>query len=281
MEFILPSPAKVNLGLWLLGKRKDGYHEIFTPMVKISLFDLVRIKPSDTLKVETSNSIPQEENFVFKGLKLFGELTGIKPRFEIFIEKRIPVGGGLGGGSSNLTTVLNFVNEYYQRPLTREGLIELLAQISSDAPAFLCKDVVLAEGRGEKVECINPPKWKGIEITLFVPEGISSPTGKIYSKTKPSMFVEREKILQLESLIPKTPLEEFFEIAENPLGEIFLNLHPEVAEDIDMLQKMCYKKFLVSGSGSSFYTVGSLKDGCLKTLDRLNLSYKIFSLVTI
>jgi len=281
MEFILPSCAKINWGLWLLGKRKDGYHEIFTPIQKISLCDLVRIKPAPNLRVETDIGIPQGENFVYKGLKLFEELTGIKPAFEVFIEKRIPVGGGLGGGSSNLATVLQFVNRYFGNPLSEKELSNLLASVSSDAPAFLCKGVALATGRGEKIECLNLPRFKGIEITLFVPKGISSPTGKIYSKTTPEMFCPKERVLRLREEIKKLPPEEFFVRAENPLGDIFLNLHPSVGEDIDFLQKVCYKKFLVSGSGSSFYTVGSLKGNCLKALDRLRESYKIFSLVTL
>jgi 4-diphosphocytidyl-2-C-methyl-D-erythritol kinase len=281
MEFLLPSPAKINLGLWLLGKRPDGYHEIFTPIVKISLFDLIRLRLSKTLKVETSNRIPQEENFVFKGLKLFEEITGIKPNFEIFIEKNIPVGGGLGGGSSNLATVLNFVNEYYGHPLTREKLSELLAKISSDAPAFLCNGIAMAKGRGEIVECVNSEGWKGEKITLFVPIGISSPTGEIYSKTEPSMFVNNERIRELEKLLKEKPLEDFFKIAENPLGDVFLKLHSEVKKDIDFLRKVCYKKFLVTGSGSSFYTVGSLKSGCLKKLDSLKGRYKIIFLETL
>ena len=281
MEFLLPSHAKINWGLWLLGRRSDGYHEIFTPMQKITLADLIRVKPSSTLKVETSNGIPQEENFVYRGLLLFEERTGIKPEFDIFIEKRIPVGGGLGGGSSNLATVLDFVNQYFGSPLTREELMGLAAQISSDAPAFFCDGVAIATGRGEKVRCLNLPRFKGVKITLFVPEGIYSPTGEIYSKTDPSTFVSKDKVsLVGRLLLEKTP-EGFFEIAENPLGEIFLSLHPSVAEDIDFLQKVCYKKFIVSGSGSSFYTVGSLEGKCFKALDRLRNRYKIFSLATI
>lgn len=281
MEFILPSYAKVNWGLWLLGKRADGYHEIFTPIQRVSLADTIRIRPSSSIKIETSIGIPQNENFVYKGLLLFEELTGLKPNFKIYIDKKIPVGGGLGGGSSNLATVLRFVNDYFGRPLPQEKLIELLAKVSSDAPAFLCNGIALVTGRGERVRCISLEKFRGLNVTLFVPEGISSPTALIYSKTQSSMFVDKRlpKLLE-EKLLESDPLE-FFDVAENPLGDIFLELHPLVKEDIDFLQKVCYKKFIVSGSGSSFWTVGSLSKWCFENLDRLKGRYKIFSLVTL
>jgi 4-diphosphocytidyl-2-C-methyl-D-erythritol kinase len=134
---ILKSPAKINWGLWILGRRPDGYHEIFTPIQKIGLFDLIEIEKSNSLTVQTSNNIPQKENFVYKGLKKFEEVTGIPQRWKIFIKKQIPIGGGLGGGSSNLATVLKWVNSYWNKPLNFEELKNLVATISSDAPAFL------------------------------------------------------------------------------------------------------------------------------------------------
>ena len=278
--FILQSFAKINWGIWLLGRRPDGYHEIFTPIQKTTLCDFIRIKPSATLRVETSNGIPQRKNFVYIGLKKFEKLTGIKTPFDIFIEKKIPVGGGLGGGSSNLATVLNWVNDYFGKPLKRKELLGLLSEISSDAPAFLCDGVALAEGRGERITCLNLKSFKGRKITLLVPEGISSPTGLIYSKTEPSMFSSKEKIERIRKLLLRDDFESFLRVLENPLGEIFLNLHPEVRKDIDTLRKKCYKDIFVSGSGSSLFTVGSL-EGCGDILDRLNLSYKIIPLATL
>jgi len=279
--FVLQAFAKINWGLWLLGRRPDGYHEIFTPIQKVTLCDYVYLKPSQTLKVETSNGIPQEENLVFKGLKKFEEVTSLKPTFEVFIDKKIPVGGGLGGGSSDLAVVLKFVNDYFDKPLSEEGLRKLLSEISSDAPSFLCDGVAIAEGRGEKVNCINLKSFKEKKITLLVPEGISSPTGLIYSRTEPKHFTSEEKVKHLKELLLSDDFESFVEVVENPLGEIFLDLHPAVREDLDLLGKECYKKFFVSGSGSSIFTVGSLEGRCLKLLDRLNLSYKIIPLATL
>ena len=281
MEIALPSCAKINWGLWILGKRKDGYHEIFTPIQKINLCDRVYIKSSDTLRIETSNGIPQGENFVYKGLKLFEKITGIEPKLSIFIEKRIPVGGGLGGGSSNLTTVLEFVNNLYGKPLNREELSNLAAEVSSDAPAFLCKGIALATGRGEKVNCLKPSKFWGVGITLLVPESVSSPTGLIYSKVKPTVYSKPEEVKQIEGFILRSSPEEFFKLAKNPLGDIFLDLNPSIGEDIDFLSKKCYKKFLISGSGSSLFTVGSLDWDCLNSLDSLKNRYKIISLAAI
>ena len=277
---VLQSFAKINWGLWLLGRRPDGYHEIFTPIQKITLCDFIYIKPSQTLKVKTSNGIPQEENFIYIGLKKFRELSGLETNFEIFVEKKIPVGGGLGGGSSNLATVLKWVNEYFGNPLTRKELVELLASVSSDAPAFLCNGLALAEGRGERITCIDPKGFANREITLLVPEGVSSPTGLIYSKTEPHTFVPPWVVENLKKLLEEGNFEGFLPLMKNPLGDIFLRLHPEVAEDIDKIQKKCYKHIFVSGSGSSLFAVGSLV-GCLRDIDSLNLSYKIIPLVTI
>jgi 4-diphosphocytidyl-2-C-methyl-D-erythritol kinase len=231
------------------------------------------------LSVRTSDNIPQEKNFVFLGLKKFREITGIDPQFEIYIEKKIPVGGGLGGGSSNLATVLSWINDFFGKPLKREELLRLLSEISSDAPAFLCDGVALAEGRGERITCLNLKSFKARRITLIVPKDISSPTGLIYSRTSPDMFSSAEKVERIKTLLKEDNLERFLKFIENPLGEIFLQLHPDVAKDIDTIRKNCYKNIFVSGSGSSLFAVGSL-NRC-GVLDKLKLSYKIIPLATL
>ncbi|MEO2152808.1 MAG: 4-(cytidine 5'-diphospho)-2-C-methyl-D-erythritol kinase [Aquificota bacterium] len=276
---ILKSPAKINWGLWILGRRPDGYHEIFTPIQKIGLFDLIEIEKSNSLTVQTSNNIPQKENFVYKGLKKFEEVTGIPQRWKIFIKKQIPIGGGLGGGSSNLATVLRWVNNYWNKPLNFEELKNLVSAISSDAPAFLGEGTAIAEGRGEKVEFWDIPTFKGVKITLLIPQNIISPTGEIYRRVIPKMYSPREEIETIKEVIKAGDLKRLLELIKNPLGEIFLSLHPELKEAIDFIQKKCYKKIFVSGSGSSLYTVGSLE--CENWVDRLKKRFKIISLETL
>ena len=106
----LLSPAKLNLGLWLLGKRQDNYHEIFTIFQAISLFDRIEILEKGPLRVETSKGIPQEENLVYKALRLMEGTLRTDLEIQVYVEKVIPIGGGLGGGSSNVATVLIGVN---------------------------------------------------------------------------------------------------------------------------------------------------------------------------
>lgn len=132
----LLSPAKLNLGLWLLGKRPDGYHEIFTLYQAINLFDEVSIEEGN-LNVQTSTGIPMEENLVYKALKAMEKLLGRELNFKIFIQKNIPEGGGLGGGSSNVATVLKAINQLLDIPLSEEDLQNIASKVSSDAPFFL------------------------------------------------------------------------------------------------------------------------------------------------
>jgi 4-diphosphocytidyl-2C-methyl-D-erythritol kinase len=114
---------------------------------------------------------------------------------------------------------------------------------------------------------------------LLIPQNIISPTGEIYRRVIPKMYSPREEIETIKEVIKAGDLKRLLELIKNPLGEIFLSLHPELKEAIDFIQKKCYKKIFVSGSGSSLYTVGSLE--CENWVDRLKKRFKIISLETL
>ncbi|SNZ08689.1 4-diphosphocytidyl-2-C-methyl-D-erythritol kinase [Persephonella hydrogeniphila] len=248
----LESPAKINLGLWVLGKRPDGYHEIFTIFHTISLHDRITIKPSYTQKVETSSPlIKSEENIVLKTLQKFEEWTGIKPEFEIFIEKNIPVGAGLGGGSSNAATVLKFVNEFYNSPLSEDELFTLATQLGADVPFFLKGGMALGEGIGEKLKFLE--KSFSEDIFIIYPN-IQIKTSEVYSKITPEMLTKKEDIHIIDSLLDD--IEKLMEYIENTLGKIVEESYPQVKEVLNTLRFMGYKP-VVSGSGSSVFVVGT------------------------
>lgn len=240
------SPAKLNLGLWLLGKRPDGYHEIFTVYHTIDLLDEILIEEGP-LSVETSTGIPMEENLIYKAIKLMENRLGKEINFRIYIQKNIPEGAGLGGGSSNVASVLKAINELLGNPLDLEDLKSIASQVSSDAPFFLFGGSAIGRGRGEVLEKINLPKRV---FTLIYPR-VKCSTAYVYSMVKENILTENlssDKIIDCLRAGDFSPL-------ENRLGELAGELYPEVGEVLRFLRSLGLKA-LVSGSGSSVFYVG-------------------------
>ncbi|NPA57921.1 MAG: 4-(cytidine 5'-diphospho)-2-C-methyl-D-erythritol kinase [Aquificae bacterium] len=249
---ILKSPAKVNLGLWITGKRADGYHEIFTIFHTLSLHDRIFIKPSHSFKVETTSPlIPQEENIVHTVGKRFEEWTGIKPEVEIFIEKNIPVGGGLGGGSSNAATVLKYLNKMYGEPLSEEDLFRFASTLGADVPFFLKGGYAIGEGIGDRLTFLD--KRLKREIFIVYPN-IPVNTAEIYGKITPQMLTKKEELNIIVSLLED--VEKLIEYSENTLGKVVAEYYPEVGEVINTLRHLGYRP-MVSGSGSSVFAFGA------------------------
>jgi 4-diphosphocytidyl-2-C-methyl-D-erythritol kinase len=151
------SPAKINLWLRVLGKRPDGFHEVETRLCRLALGDLVEVEHRGMgTAVSLTCSEPtvplDESNLAMKALRAFESRTGRPSSWRIHLEKKIPAGAGLGGGSGNAATVLKACNELTGNPLSLEQLIELGGQIGSDVPCFLL-DTPAADGsgRGEQV----------------------------------------------------------------------------------------------------------------------------------
>lgn len=240
------SPAKVNLGLWLLGKRSDGYHEIFTVYHSVSLFDEIFIKEGP-LRVQTSNSIPQEENLVYKALKVMERYLGKELELSIYIQKNIPQGAGLGGGSSNCAVVLKTVNKILGEPLSMEELQEIAKKISSDAVFFLYGGTAVGRGRGDIVQPID---HLNLKITILYPN-IAVSTSQVYNAVRDTSLtheIDDDKIIR--SLV-----EGNFEVMENRLGEIAMEIFPEMKEAYRFLKYLGYRP-MVSGSGSCIFYIG-------------------------
>lgn len=242
----LLSPAKVNLGLWLLGKRDDGYHEIFTIYHTVSLFDEVFIREGP-LRVETSNNIPQEENLVYRALRLMEKRLGKELELSVYICKNIPQGAGLGGGSSNCAVVLKAVNDLLGKPLSTEELEEIVKSVSSDGVFFLYGGTAVGRGRGDIVE---PIKHIDLKLTLIYPN-VQAHTGRVYSMVKDASLtpdLDSDKIIQ-------SVLEGKFEVLENRLGALAMEIFPEMREVYRFVEYLGYKP-MISGSGSCIFYIG-------------------------
>lgn len=252
---ILKSPAKINIGLWITGKRFDGYHDIFTFMHTVDFYDTIYIKPSSVTTIKTSlfdKGVEDENNIVYKALKEFENFTGLSENFDIFIDKNIPLGAGLGGGSSNAATVLKFLNEYFSNPLSEEDLFQLASKVGADVPFFLKGGLALAEGIGDKITpIINKEK---LELFIVYPN-VNSQTKLIYSKVSNELLTRKEDLIIIYNLQREYGIAKLLELAENTLGDIAKAVYPQIDEVFRFLESVGYKPY-VSGSGSSVYCIG-------------------------
>jgi 4-diphosphocytidyl-2-C-methyl-D-erythritol kinase len=177
-SLVLKSPAKVNLGLWVGAKRPDGFHDIVTIIAPVAFHDDVEIRTTAHGIVAApmgrrprtergSRAIPWDaRNLACRAAEAFFEAARIDAGCSIRIAKRVPIGGGLGGGSSNAAAVLTGLNRLFGRPLTRSRLNHVAASLGSDVPAFLAGGPCIARGRGEKLRRIRLPR---IRLLLCFP----------------------------------------------------------------------------------------------------------------
>ena len=151
----LPSFAKVNLCLEILGRREDGYHEVRTLLQTIDLRDELTFKPTaEGVKLRVSGRAVSsgDENTVLRAVDLFSRRYGLAVGLEISLFKRIPIGAGLGGGSSNAAITLMALGKLTGRCLTLAELSEMAAELGSDVPFFLSGGLAFGWGRGERTE---------------------------------------------------------------------------------------------------------------------------------
>lgn len=175
-KVVLKSPAKVNLGLWVGRKRPDGFHDIVTIIATVDFHDVVSIQTqTSSIKVGPGGSqtarrlqkVPWDSrNLAYRAAETFFRAARIEGGCSIRIDKRIPVGGGLGGGSSNAATVLMGLNRLFGQPLNRRRLRRAAASLGSDVPAFLMEGPSIARGRGDRLRRIRLPR---VELLLCFP----------------------------------------------------------------------------------------------------------------
>jgi 4-diphosphocytidyl-2-C-methyl-D-erythritol kinase len=169
----LSAPAKVNLSFEIKGRRADGFHEIETLMAPVSLADRLTIeRAGDDGQIRFTCDDPSlpagDDNLVVRAAKLFRERTGISTGIRIALEKNIPHGAGLGGGSSDAATTLLGLNELFGAGLAQSELTDIAAQLGSDVPFFIARSAAICRGRGELVTPISLDA--NLNLLLLKPE---------------------------------------------------------------------------------------------------------------
>ena len=247
--------CKINLGLNVLKKREDGFHDLETVFYPLPLRDIVEIihTPDETGILFSKSGLEingyTDNNLCITAYSLLRKKFPQVGPVQLHLHKAIPAGAGLGGGSADAAFTLKLLNEMCGLQLSKEQLLDLAAQLGSDCPFFIINKPCFSKGRGEILEEIR------LDLSAFkfilVNPGIHIDTGAMFQKIKPAL-----PKISLKEII-KHPVESWREEMKNDFEEIVFSLHPEIGNIKDDLYNAGALYASLSGSGSTVYGIFS------------------------
>lgn len=234
-----PAPAKLNLMLRVVGRRADGYHLLQTVFRFIDCVDTLRFRVREDGVIHRMNGIagvPAETDLCVRAARALQAASGTALGADIYLEKQLPMGGGLGGGSSDAATTLMALNVLWRTALSRRQLMVLGEKLGADVPVFVFGESAFAEGIGEQLQALAlPSSWY---VVLCPP--VESPTARIFAH--PELKRDSKKVtIQGFSIHPPV----------NDLEPVVSRLYPEVARHLAWLRR--YGEAMMTGSGACVF----------------------------
>lgn len=238
----VPSPAKLNLFLHITGRRDNGYHELQSIFQLIDLQDWLEFRPKNddiSISIEGINTVDLEQNLIYKAIQILKPYAQKETGLSISVEKNIPMGAGLGGGSSNAATTLVVVNQLWQCGLSLEQLAELGVKLGADVPIFVHGRNAWAEGIGEHLTFIDLDQ-------------------KQYIVLKPDCFISTQLLFSQKTLTRNTKTSTFCAYQLKPFNfgnnfeHLARSLYPEVNEAMQYLDQFGIAK--LTGTGACVFT---------------------------
>jgi 4-diphosphocytidyl-2-C-methyl-D-erythritol kinase len=240
-----PSPAKLNLFLHINGRYENGYHQLQSIFQLLDLGDELAFDINDSVNINLITPIegvPNQDNLIVKAALLlqknYFERTKVKMGCDIYLKKRLPMGGGIGGGSSNAATTLVALNFLWDCRLSDSQLAELGLQLGADVPIFVHGNSAFAEGVGEQLTPVNLPE-------------------KFYLVVFPDCHISTAAIFNADDLprnTPKIRCQDYqFENTRNDCQELVVNLYPNVAKTLRWLLE--YAPSRMTGTGACVFSV--------------------------
>jgi len=260
------SPTKINIGLNIVQKRKDGYHNLETIFYPLLLSDILSFEKSNSTKLDT-NSLEINEldsNLIIDTIKLMENELKRDLHINVYLQKNIPIGAGLGGGSSNAATTLKAINQLYDLNLSYESLTSFAIQLGSDVPYFLIPVPSYADSRGESL--------MKIQLSLGYPILLVNPGIHISTKWAFDKIIPEKSKSSLKTFLEKSKidLETMREYVTNDFEEIVFKEHPEVRSIKDKLYEYGAEFALMTGTGSTVF-------GIFRNLQKARKAEEIFS----
>ncbi|GCF94145.1 4-diphosphocytidyl-2-C-methyl-D-erythritol kinase [Enterococcus florum] len=253
MEIMEKAPAKINLGLDILGKRPDGLHELSMVMASIDLADRLQLEeiPENKIIIETNKAFlpTDKKNHVYEALELVKERFQIDQGLRVRIHKQIPVAAGLGGGSTDSAAALRAVNRLWGLGLSIEEIAGLGAEVGSDVPYCVYGQTALVEGFGEKVTLLPtmPQCW-----VVVVKPRMSVSTRIIFSQ----IVMDEIHHPNISALIEAIEAQDYQKMTEhlgNSMEAVTIKKHPVIQQIKDRMIRYGADAALMSGSGPTVY----------------------------
>ncbi len=282
MTATVEAPGKINLTLEILGRRPDGFHNIRSVLLPVSLTETITVttRPDtritchtvgEGVRVDALNDLPPEQHLAVKAARALQRVCGIRRGCDIAITKRIPIGAGMGGGSADAAGVITALHHLWGTATPRHTLLQAAAEIGSDVPAMLHGGAVLMEGRGEILSPLLPPGapppapfW----LVLLFPE-IPVSTRIIYKNCVPDLTATSEVCENAISSVRNGDVRAASFWSFNGLQNTVNQLHPETERFCLALRTGGALSAMVSGSGSAVFGLAENREHALDIQQRV------------
>ncbi|MCF6170878.1 MAG: 4-(cytidine 5'-diphospho)-2-C-methyl-D-erythritol kinase [Bacteroidales bacterium] len=241
--------GKINLGLRVLAKRADGFHDIESLLFPVPINDALEFLPADAFQLTISGfpiSGATTDNLVFKAWKLLCQQYDI-PAVKVCLHKAIPLQSGLGGGSADAAFFIRAANVFFSLGMDESKMREMAVQLGSDCPFFIENKPVLARGKGDVLQAVNI-SLKGKYLLVCQPKALVS-SREAYTLIKPGISKTG-----IKEVVAK-PIEQWRDLLKNDFEDVLFDLHPEIREIKNSMHKMGAIYSSMTGSGSAVYGI--------------------------
>jgi 4-diphosphocytidyl-2-C-methyl-D-erythritol kinase len=275
----LSAPAKINWSLYVLGKREDGYHNIISLMQCIGLYDTLTFEQSPDIELHTDMEIPAEQNLVYKAAIALRKAAGTTAGARINLQKEIPSGAGLGGGSSDAAFALIGLNRLWALDMGTDALKRIGASLGSDVPFFFHCPAAIVSGRGDKMQSEH---IIGSRTLLLVKPEVSIPTVWAYKELADSRLAEsavpdltnkEEKLNNIKLIIEalnEGRMSRLRPLLQNDFEGVVTGRHQVIAEIRERMFASGASAALLSGSGSAVF-------GLFDDIEKADRASQLFS----
>jgi 4-diphosphocytidyl-2-C-methyl-D-erythritol kinase len=259
--------AKINLGLDVLRRREDGYHDVCMIMQSLELHDVITIRLTSEQGISISTNLSylpaNQDNLVYKAASLFMESYGLTSGLSIHLEKQIPVAAGLAGGSSDAAATLLGINQLFHKGVPKEELMKLGVKIGADVPYCIMLGTALSEGIGELLTPLPPIPSCSI---LLVKPDISVSTKYVYENLHLNEKSVHPDIKAMRTALAGADLHTLAKSMDNILQTVTIKEYPIISEIKDKMKELGALNSLMSGSGPTVFGIYQNRELAKKAL---------------